>query len=100
MRLGFAMATAAAVALSACATNTGTPQAMAEQQCGGLVRQEGLRLLQVNGTETKADKGQVVKMRVEDALGRRFDTSCAVASNGTASWAEPLPTNLSRGRSS
>jgi hypothetical protein len=99
MRLGMSIATAAALLLSACATSTGTPQAMAEQQCSALVRQEGLRLLQVNGMETQADKGQVVKMRVEDALGRRFDASCAVAANGGARWAEPLPSNVSRARS-
>jgi hypothetical protein len=99
MRHGLAIATAAAVLLSACATNTGSPQAMAEQQCSALVRQEGLRLLQVNGMDAQADKGQVVKMRVEDALGRRFDATCAVASDGAARWAQPLPSNVSRAKS-
>lgn len=98
MRFGTLITAAAAAVVSACATTAGTPQAMAEQQCSALVRQEGLRLVQMNGVAAQTD-AQVVQMRVEDALGRRFDTSCAVASNGLARWAQPLPDNIARARS-
>ncbi len=95
MRLLTMMGTTAL--LAACATGAGTPQAMAEQQCGALVRQEGLRLVQFDGIEAQAGAGQMVKLRVEDALGRRFDTTCSVAANGIARWGQPLPSNVSRG---
>ena len=82
--------------LAACAASGGNPTTMAEQQCGALVRHEGLRLVQIDGVEPQAS-AQHVKMRVEDALGRRFNATCAVAANGSATWAQPLPANVSRG---
>lgn len=83
--------------LAACASGGGMPTTnVAEQQCGALVRYEGLRLVQIDGIENQGANGQLVRMRVEDALGRRFNTSCAVA-GGTAKWAQPLPGNIARG---
>jgi hypothetical protein len=82
--------------LAACAAGGGSTATVAEQQCGGLARHEGLRLVQIDGIEKQAGDTQLVKMRLEDALGRRFATTCTVA-NGSARWAQPLPANISRG---
>jgi hypothetical protein len=82
--------------LAACASGGTGMASAAEQQCGALVRYEGLRLLQVDGVENQAADSQLVKMRVEDAFGRKFNATCAVA-KGSARWAQPLPANVGRG---
>lgn len=97
MKAKLLAATTFTVLLAACASGgTGLTTTAAEQQCGALVRYEGLRLLQVEGVENQGASAQVVKMRVEDAFGRKFTASCAVA-GGTAKWAQPLPANVGRG---
>jgi hypothetical protein len=89
-------ATTITVLLAACASGGTGMTTAAEQQCGALARYEGLRLLQVEGVENQGASAQVVKMRVEDAFGRKFTASCAVA-GGAAKWAQPLPANVGRG---
>jgi hypothetical protein len=87
---------AGAAMLAACAAGGTGMTSAAEQQCGALVRYEGLRLLQVDGVESRGADGEVVRMRVEDAFGRKFSATCAVA-GGAARWAQPLPSNVGRG---
>jgi hypothetical protein len=97
MRASIIATTAASALLAACATGGNPATTVAEQQCGALVRHEGLRLVQVDGIEAQAGNAQLVKLRVEDALGRRFNMTCAVAADGGARWGQPLPANVSRG---
>jgi hypothetical protein len=97
MRAPSLIATAMTTLLAACAAGGSSPTRVAEQQCGALVRHEGLRLVQIDAVESQAGNAQLVKLRVEDTLGRRFSTTCAVAADGAARWGQPLPANVSRG---
>jgi hypothetical protein len=97
MRAHWLMTTATTILLAACATGGTSATRVAEQQCGALVRGEGLRLVQIDAVESQGGNAQLVKLRVEDTLGRRFSTTCAVAADGAARWGQPLPANVSRG---
>jgi hypothetical protein len=88
-------ATVAFATLAGCAQMTGS-YSSAEQQCINLARNDGLRLVRVEGVDT-AGGGQNVRLRLEDSLGRGFNATCSSASAGQARWAEPLPRNAVRG---
>ncbi|MEP6608842.1 MAG: hypothetical protein ABJA83_09195 [Burkholderiaceae bacterium] len=89
-----ALAVIAIATLSACAT-TRKLAGNAEQQCGGLARAEGLRVNQVIKAENVSGSDNV-QMRVEDALGRRFDSTCLYTAANGARWLNPLPANAAR----
>ena len=86
----------ATAVLASCAQPMLTGSSSAESQCVNFARNEGLRVVQVDGVDS-ASGGQNVRLRLEDTLGRRFGATCAVASGGGARWTQPLPTNAVRG---
>ena len=86
----------AAAALVGCAQSMMAGSSSAESQCVNFARNEGLRVVQVDGVDS-ASGGQNVRLRLEDTLGRRFAATCAVASGGGTRWTQPLPTNAVRG---
>ena len=88
-------ASVAVVALASCAQMAGG-YSSAEQQCINLARNDGLRIVRVEGVDA-ASGGQNVRLRLEDSLGRGFNATCASAPAGQARWAEPLPRNAVRG---
>jgi hypothetical protein len=89
------LASVAVVALASCAQMAGGYSA-AEQQCINLARNDGLRIVRVEGVDTVGG-GQNVRLRLEDTFGRGFNATCASAPAGQARWAEPLPRNAVRG---
>jgi hypothetical protein len=89
------LASVAVVVLASCAQMGGS-YSSAEQQCINLARNDGLRIVRVEGVDT-AGGGQNVRLRLEDSLGRGFNATCASAPAGQARWAEPLPRNAVRG---
>ena len=68
----------------------------AEQQCINLARNDGLRFVRVEGTDS-AGGSQTVRLRLEDSLGRSFGAMCSSAAGSQARWAQPLPPNAVRG---
>jgi hypothetical protein len=92
------MSTFVGVALIAGCAQTGGPsgseQSTASAQCQYFVREERLVFTQVNKIEAKGTAYNV-NMRLEDSLGRPFNATC-VYSGGKTTWAEPLPSNVSR----
>ena len=66
----------------------------AEQQCAGLARGEGMRVDATLAVQAAGD-GQNVRMRLEDAVGRKFEATCTYGASG-ARWLTPLPTNAAR----
>ena len=87
MKTSFAALVAAAVLASCAQSMTGTSSA--ETQCVNFARNEGLKVIQVDGVDAVGG-GQNVRLRLEDTLGRRFGATCGVASGGATSWAQPL----------
>lgn len=94
-------ATLGAIALSSVATLGGCAQTTgglagntAEQQCGALARADGIRVNEVAKSENVGG-GQNLDLRVEDALGRRFNATCVYTADG-ARWLNPLPANAAR----
>jgi len=85
-----------AVALLASCASTMSDSSSAEQQCVYFARNEGLKVTRVDGVEA-ASAGQNVRLRLEDALGRPFDATCALATAGQPRWMQPLPSNVKRG---
>jgi len=85
----------AAALVAGCAAMT-TGNSSAEQQCVNFARNEGLRVIRVEGVDA-AGSGQNVRLRLEDTLGRAFDATCASATAGQARWMQPLPSNVVRG---
>lgn len=85
-------ALSAIAALAGCAQMKTAGNSTAEQQCANYARNEGLRVIQVEGVD-----GQNIRLRLEDRLGRQFGATCAVASDGGTRWAQPLPSNAVRG---
>ena len=90
--------TLAGVALIAGCAQTGGPsgsdQSAASAQCQYFVREERLIFTRVNKVEPQG-AGYSVNMSLQDSLGRPFDATCVYA-GGKTSWAQPLPTNVSR----
>jgi len=90
--------TFAGVALIAGCAQTGGPagseQSTASAQCQYFVREERLVLSQVNKIEAQG-AGYSVNMRLQDSLGRPFDATYIYA-GGKTTWAQPLPSNVSR----
>lgn len=84
----------AVAALASCASMAG--DSSAEQQCVNFARNEGLKVVRVDGIDA-AGSGQNVRLRLEDSLGRGFNATCGFASGSGARWAQPLPSNAVRG---
>ncbi len=84
----------AAAVLASCASTT-PGNSSAEQQCVYFARNEGLKVIRVDGVDA-AGGGQNVRLRLEDSLGRGFNATCASAA-GQARWMQPLPSNVVRG---
>jgi hypothetical protein len=91
-----ALASLFAIGLAGCATG-GDPAAVAARQCGDFARQEGARLVGVDGVDatSEGDANFKVKMQVEDALSRRVKAECLFSSAGNKTrWASPLPSGF------
>ena len=86
----------AVVALASCSQTMMAGNSSAEAQCVNFARNEGLRVVRVDGVDT-AGSEQNVRMRLEDTLGRGFNATCSSAAAGQARWAQPLPSNAVRG---
>lgn len=86
----------AVAALASCAQTMMAGSSSAEAQCSNFARNEGLKVIQVDGIDA-AGSGQNVRLRVEDNLGRRFNATCAFASGQPMRWTQPLPANAVRG---
>lgn len=86
----------AVAVLASCAQTMTAGNASAEQQCVNFARNEGLRVIRVDGIDA-AGTGQNVRLRLEDSLGRGFNATCASAAAGQARWTQPLPSNAVRG---
>jgi hypothetical protein len=95
-----------AAALAACAapSSPSGPTAQSTADVGGkravdacyyFARAEGLNPMAVTSTDA-AESGYVVKLRLEDLLGRRFTGSCRYAGDGKVGWSEPLPSTVQR----
>ena len=84
----------AVAALASCAQMAGSSSA--EVQCVNFARNEGLKVVRVDGIDA-AGSGQNVRLRLEDSLGRGFNATCNSAAAGQANWTQPLPTNAVRG---
>ena len=84
----------AAAVLASCAS-TVPGNSSAEQQCVYFARNEGLKVVRVDGVDA-AGSGQNVRLRLEDSLGRGFNATCTSASAGQARWVQPLPSNVVR----
>lgn len=80
-----------AAILAGCAS-TMSGNSSAEQQCIYFARNEGLKVVRVDGVEAAN-----VRLRLEDSLGRGFNATCASATGGQARWVQPLPSNVVRG---
>ncbi len=91
----YPIAFVAVAVLASCAQMT-AGSSSAEQQCVNFARNEGLRVVRVDGVDA-AGGGQNVRLRLEDKLGRGFSATCSSASTGEARWAAPLPANTVRG---
>ncbi|HTT13457.1 MAG TPA: hypothetical protein VMG60_21505 [Burkholderiaceae bacterium] len=86
------------VGVTGCATG-GDPAATAERECGYLARNDGARLVRVDGVEavSEGDANFKVKMLVEDALERKANAECLYSSaSNKARWAAPLPASFRR----
>ncbi|HVG04396.1 MAG TPA: hypothetical protein VM937_05600 [Burkholderiaceae bacterium] len=81
----------AVAALASCAQMTASSSS-AEQQCVNFARNEGLRVIRVDGIEAAN-----VRLRLEDSLGRGFNATCTSVAAGQPRWAQPLPQNAVRG---
>lgn len=86
----------AVTVLASCAQSMMAGNSSAEQQCVNFARNEGLKVVRVDGIDA-AGGGQNVRLRLEDNLGRGFNATCGVASTGGARWMQPLPSNAVRG---
>ena len=86
----------AVAVLASCAQTMLAGGSSAEQQCINFARNEGLRVVRVDGIDT-AGSGQNVRLRLEDSLGRGFNATCTSAAAGQARWTQPLPSNAVRG---
>src|SRR5262245_7815363 len=87
-----------AIGLAGCATS-GDPAAVAERECGFLAKNDGARLVRVDGIDpvTEGDANFKVKMLLEDALQRQTNAECLYSSAGNkARWASPLPARFMR----
>ncbi|HUL66335.1 MAG TPA: hypothetical protein VLW55_17180 [Burkholderiaceae bacterium] len=87
-----------AIALAGCATS-GDPAAVAERECGFLAKNDGARLVRVDGIDavTESDANFKVKMLLEDALARQTNAECLYSSaSNKARWASPLPSRFMR----
>ena len=91
----YLIAPLAAAVLASCAS-TMPGNSSAEQQCVNFARNEGLKVVRVDGVDA-AGGGQNVRLRLEDSLGRGFNATCASATAGQARWMQPLPSNVVRG---
>ena len=91
----YVLATLAAALVASCAS-TMPGNSSAEQQCVNFARNEGLKVVRVDGVDA-AGSGQNVRLRLEDSLGRGFNATCASATAGQARWMQPLPSNVVRG---
>lgn len=91
----YLIAPLAAAVLASCAS-TVPGNSSAEQQCVYLARNEGLKVVRVDGVDASGS-GQNVRLRLEDSLGRGFNATCASATAGQARWVQPLPSNVVRG---
>jgi hypothetical protein len=86
------------VGVTGCATN-GDPAASAERECGYLAKNDGARLVRVDGVDavSDGDANFKVKMLVEDGLERRANAECLYSSaSNKAWWAAPLPASFRR----
>ncbi len=86
----------AVVVLASCAQTMMAGNSSAEEQCVNFARNEGLRVIRVDGIDA-ASSGQNVRLRLEDSLGRGFFATCSSAAAGQARWTQPLPSNAVRG---
>ncbi|MGZ8993461.1 MAG: hypothetical protein ACXW16_05535 [Burkholderiaceae bacterium] len=84
---------AAAVVAGCASTMAGASSA--EEQCVYFARNEGLKVVRVDGVDG-AGSGKNVRLRLEDALGRGFTATCASSAAGQARWVQPLPANVVR----
>jgi len=82
------------VAVLASCASTMPGNSSAEQQCVNFARNEGLKVVRVDGVDAA---GSTVRLRLEDSLGRGFNATCASATAGQARWMQPLPSNVVRG---
>lgn len=92
----YLIAPLAAAVLASCASTMTGGSSSAEQQCVNFARNEGLKVVRVDGVDA-AGSGQNVRLRLEDSLGRGFNATCASAAAGQARWMQPLPSNVVRG---
>lgn len=86
----------AVAVLASCAQTMMAGNSSAEAQCVNFARNEGLRVIRVDGIDA-AGTGQNVRLRLEDSLGRGFNATCSSAAAGQARWTQPLPLNAIRG---
>ncbi len=86
----------AVAVLASCAQTLMAGNSSAEEQCVNFARNEGLRVIRVDGIDA-AGSGQNVRLRLEDSLGRGFIATCSSAAAGQARWTQPLPSNAARG---
>lgn len=91
----YLIAPLAAAVLASCAS-TVPGNSSAEQQCVYFARNEGLKVVRVDGVDASGS-GQNVRLRLEDSLGRGFNATCASTTAGQARWVQPLPSNVVRG---
>ena len=91
----YLIAPLSAAVLAGCAS-TMSGNSSVEQQCVYFARNEGLKVVRVDGVEA-AGSGQNVRLRLEDSLGRGFNATCTSATAGQARWVQPLPSNVVRG---
>lgn len=85
----------ALAALGGCAQTMNLTGSPAEQQCSALARGDDMRVNEVQGTDDAAG-AQNVRMRLEDAVGRRFNATCIYTAANGARWQSPLPANAAR----
>ena len=84
-------ASLAVATLASCAQMMPAGNSSAEQQCVNFARNEGLRVVRVDGIDAAN-----VRLRLEDSLGRGFNATCTSAASGQARWMQPLPPNAVR----
>ena len=84
----------ALAALCGCAQTTNFAGST-EQQCAALARGDGMRVNETAAAENSGG-GQNVRMRLEDAVGRRFEATCTYSTASGARWLTPLPSNAAR----
>jgi len=88
-----------AIGLAGCATSGADPAAVAERECGYLAKNDGARLVRVDGIDavTEGDANFKVKMLLEDTLARQTNAECLYSSvSNKARWAMPLPPSFLR----